>query len=206
MNITNNCRLKRPAKFLLFCITFSVSISLFFVQPTTAYAAIDFKLTWDANTEGDLEGYEIYYRTSNSDYEFLGDVYLDELTDPDNPMVTITNLYNGVLPDSSIPVVNVSALAMVDGETYFFAVTAFDVQGDTSDFSEKLCLEVTGSSVAGCRSLNSSDDSGGGGGGGGCFIATTTYGFRKAEIFSALTLLLGFGIFYILSSRRKINK
>lgn len=197
MNFTNNCRLKGSAGVLIFCISFFVSISLFLDQPTAAYATIEFKLAWDANAEEDLDGYEIYYRTSNSDYELLADVYLDELEDPDNPMVTITDLYNGVLPDSSIPVVNVPALAMADGETYYFALTAFNVQGNTSDFSKELCVEVTGSSVTECRSLNSSDDSGGGGGG--CFISTTDYKINKNILSKKFLLMFYFGVLILIT-------
>jgi len=165
-------------------LSFLVLIFLTFAGPAAASQPIKFILAWDANSEEDLGGYEIYFRTLYSDYEFLDDVHVDELEDPYNPMVTITDLYSGELPDSSIPVVNMPALAMVEGATYYFSLTAFDVQGNTSDFSDELCLEVTGSSVAVCKSSDSSDDSGGGiggggggggdvGGGGGCFISAT---------------------------------
>ncbi len=152
-----------------------VLISLVFTNFAAASEPIEFMLAWDANDEADIDGYEVYYRTPGSDYELIGDVYVDELEDPDNPMVIITDLYNGVTSELTIPSVNVPALAMVDGATYYYAVTAFDTQGNISDFSDDLCLEVTGSSVAGCRSLNgsSANSGGGGGGGGGCFIATT---------------------------------
>jgi uncharacterized membrane protein YgcG len=177
-------------------LSYLVLIFSTFAGPAAASQPIKFILGWDANSEEDLGGYEIYFRTLYSDYEFLDDVHVDELEDPYNPMVTITDLYSGELPDSSIPVVNMPALAMVEGATYYFSLTAFDLQGDTSDFSDELCLEVTGSSVAECKSPDSSDDSGGGvggsvsdggggsvsdgdggnvsdGGGGGCFISAT---------------------------------
>ncbi len=153
-----------------------VLISLVFTNFAAASEPIEFMLAWDANDEADIDGYEVYYRTPGSDYELIGDVYVDELADPDNPMVIITDLYNGVTSELTIPSVNVPALAMVDGATYYYAVTAFDTQGNISDFSDELCLEVTGSSVAGCHSVNGSSANsggGGGGGGGGCFIATT---------------------------------
>ena len=142
-------------------LSFLVLIFSTFAGPAAASQPIKFILAWDANSEEDLGGYEIYFRTLYSDYEFLDDVHVDELEDPYNPMVTITDLYSGELPDSSIPVVNMPALAMVEGATYYFSLTAFDVQGNTSDFSDELCLEVTGSSVAVCKSSDSSDDRGG---------------------------------------------
>jgi hypothetical protein len=140
-------------------LSYLVLIFSTFAGPAAASQPIKFILGWDANSEEDLGGYEIYFRTLYSDYEFLDDVHVDELEDPYNPMVTITDLYSGELPDSSIPVVNMPALAMVEGATYYFSLTAFDVQGDTSDFSDELCLEVTGSSVAECKSSDSSYDS-----------------------------------------------
>jgi len=185
MNFTNNFRPKGYAKFLLFFLNFSMSMCMFFDQPAVASETIEFKLAWDANTEEDPNGYEIYFRTPNSDYEFIGDVYVDELADPDNPMLTITDSYNGGLPDSLIPVVSIPALAMVDGETYYYAITAFDMQSNISNFSEELCLEVIGSSVVECRHLNSgssnsADDSGGGGGG--CFISTSSNNLKKNNV------------------------
>jgi hypothetical protein len=71
-----NSELKGSANFLLFCFVFFVSICLFFEQPTIASETIEFKLAWDANTEADLEGYEIYFRdvVSGSVYQKIGDV------------------------------------------------------------------------------------------------------------------------------------
>jgi hypothetical protein len=61
---------------------------------STASGLAEFILGWDANAEADLDGYEIYYRKGDpgSTYEFLTAVYVDELEDPDNPVVTITDL------------------------------------------------------------------------------------------------------------------
>jgi hypothetical protein len=61
---------------------------------STASGLAEFILGWDANAEADLDGYEIYFRNGvpGSTYEFLTAVYVDELEDPDNPVVTITDL------------------------------------------------------------------------------------------------------------------
>ena len=64
-----------------------------FVNSSDASEPIEFILAWDANAEEDLDGYEIYFSNSISDFILLGDVYVEELADPDNPMVTITDVY-----------------------------------------------------------------------------------------------------------------
>ena len=124
-------------------------------------------------------------------------------------MVTITDVYNGLLTDIITPVVRTAELA--NNSTYHFALTAFDTQGQTSDFSEELCVEVIGTSVVECGSVDSgsddsaetdadsgsdgSDSDGSGenvpdsdssvendadsGSGGGCFIAASSFGFRE---------------------------
>lgn len=151
--------------------------------PIMASEIVEFKLAWDANSEEDLDGYEIYARegVSGSPYKLIGEVYVDELAEPDNPMVTITDLYNGVFAG---PAIRMTELA--DNSTYYFALTAFDTQGNISDLSKELCVEITGSSAIECRSAANGGDSGGGGG---CFIVTSSSGFGgAAEIFAIFSL------------------
>ena len=165
---------------------------------STASGPAEFILGWDANNEADLDGYEIYVRKGipDSTYEFLAAVYVNELEDPNNPTVTITDGYNGLLTDIITPVVRMAELA--NNTTYHLALTAFDTQGKTSDFSEELCVEVIGTSVVECGSTDSgSDDSaetdagsessvendaGSGSGGGGCFIAASSFRFRETVL------------------------
>lgn len=145
-----------------------VLVLLFLSLPASfASQPIEFKIGWDANLEEDLDGYEIFFREGHpgSNYKMIGDVYVDELADPDNPMVTITDLYNGVLADPTTPAFTVAQFD--DNSTYYFALKAFDKDGNMSEFSQELCLEVSDTSVAECRSVNSVAESGGGGGGGG---------------------------------------
>ncbi len=134
-------------------------------------------LDGDANDEADLDGYEIYFREGvpGSTHKFLAEVFVDELGDPDNPMVTITDLYGGLVTYLITPVVRMDEMA--DNSTYHFALTAFDTQGNTSDLSEELCVEVRETSIVACRSANSGSESGGGSAGG-CFIAASSFVFR----------------------------
>jgi fibronectin type 3 domain-containing protein len=67
-------------------------------------------LAWDANQEEDLAGYRVYYGTSAGEYiNFIdvGDVTTFHLDD------------------------------LIDGVTYFIALTAYDRAGNESDFSEE---------------------------------------------------------------------
>ena len=165
-------------KFLIFLSL----ISLVFVNSSDASDPIEFILGWDANAEEDLDGYKIYFSNSSFDFVLLGDVYVEELADPDNPMVTITDVYNGVPSNLTIPSVKLPTSAMENGKIYYYAITAFDVQGNVSEFSEELCLEVIESSVTECAYLQSNNalsnldvnSDSGGSSGGGCFISTTS--------------------------------
>jgi hypothetical protein len=191
---------KKIPYFLLVCL---IAAGLISTLDATASGPAEFMLGWDANKEADLDGYEIYFRKGvpGATYNFLAEVYVDELEDPDNPVVTITDVNNGFLIDIITPVVRMAELA--NNSTYHFALTAFDTQGKISDFSEELCVEVIGTSVVECRSADggsdgddsadNAPDSGsdgsnsdgsaengtGGGSGGGCFIAASSFVFRE---------------------------
>jgi hypothetical protein len=140
-----------PSLIYLVCL---IALGLTASPSTIASGPAEFILGWDANAEADLDGYEIYVRKGIADasYLFLSEVYVDELEDPDNPRVTITDLYNGLLTDMITPVVRMAELS--NNTTYHFALTAFDTEGKTSDFSDELCVEVIGTSVVECRSAD----------------------------------------------------
>jgi hypothetical protein len=197
MKILQNSKIKEFPYLLLFFLVSLIAVALVSALPSTASDPVEFILGWDANEETDLDGYEIYFRKGvpGSTYIFLAEVYVDELEDPDNPTVTITDLYNGFLTDLITPVVRMAELA--NNSTYHFALTAFDTQGKTSEFSEALCVEVIGTSVVECRSaINGSDgsaengdDSDGSaengadsGSGGGCFIVASSFVSRETVV------------------------
>ena len=71
-------------------------------------------LVWLANTEPDVEGYDVWWNYSfEGEYSYLGTVRHDE------------NAYEFEFVDSGA----------ANSETYFYAVTAFDRQGNESDLS-----------------------------------------------------------------------
>ena len=103
-------------------------------------------LAWDPNTEPDLAGYIAYWGTSSGNYPYLTDV-------GNNTTHTIEGLE--------------------DGQTYYFAITAYDSDYNESNYSDEVTYAA---------SLNNSSTSGGGGGGGGgCFIATAAFGSPMAS-------------------------
>jgi hypothetical protein len=68
-------------------------------------------LAWDANTEPDLGGYRLYYGTASQAYSQVIDV-------GNTTQVTVSNLNQG--------------------GTYFFVVTAYNLQGAESDYSNEI--------------------------------------------------------------------
>lgn len=76
-------------------------------------------LSWDPNTQTDLAGYKIYYGTSSGDYNATPiDVGLTST--PDNPHYAVADL--GLSRDVR----------------YYFVVTAYDTEGNESDYSNEV--------------------------------------------------------------------
>ncbi len=90
-------------------------------------------LTWDPNTEEDLAGYKVYVGTTPAAYTDIIDV--GHVT-----TYTISDL--------------------VPGETYFFAVTAYDIFANESNFSTELSTTISGapSSAPGDTTTPHSED------------------------------------------------
>ena len=83
--------------------------------PQNVYS-VDVTLAWDPNTEPDLAGYWVYYGTSSGIYPLSIDV--DNLT-----TYTVSDLE--------------------EGQTYYFAVTAYDFSGNESDFSNEVSIYLS---------------------------------------------------------------
>jgi PKD repeat protein len=88
------------------------------IDPAGATAG-SVSLTWDPNTEGDLAGYKVHVGTASRTYSQSIDV--GRITS-----FTVSNL--------------------ADGQTYFFAVTAYDVMTNESSFSSEV-TSTTGTTV-----------------------------------------------------------
>jgi hypothetical protein len=89
-------------------------------------------LEWDANSEPNISGYNIYYGKSTRDYDVTLDV-------GNWTSVTIADLE--------------------DNETYYFAVTAYNTIGDESGYSSEVCTNCESPSTT---ARSGSDGGGGG--------------------------------------------
>jgi len=105
--------------------TNSIPLIFFLAEPG---CAMDATLQWSANTEPDIAGYKIYYKTG-----YTGPVY-DGIgaTEGDSPViVTIQELYDADQPEYTIH-------GLEDSEVYYFVLTAFDVDDFESAYSNEV--------------------------------------------------------------------
>ncbi|MBW2592127.1 MAG: fibronectin type III domain-containing protein, partial [Deltaproteobacteria bacterium] len=104
------------------------SCTLFF-SPTVFAGTV--KLAWDANSESDLQGYKIYYKTGSSGapYDGIGAdqgpsgiaLPLEDIEDVENPAFTLTGL--------------------PDGQTYYLVITAYNDSAE-SGYSNEVIFEA----------------------------------------------------------------
>jgi hypothetical protein len=123
-----------------------VVVSMLFVCHSVF--AYQLTLEWDSNVEQDLGGYMVYYGTSSRNYKYEVDV-------GEETSCTISNLYSGT--------------------TYYFAVTAYDIDGNESDYSAEITYPQSNNAASS------------GGGGGGCFISATADGKNSGWYFLGFT-------------------
>lgn len=99
----------------------SAIISIFTIA--TSSIAADLHFSWLPSSEGDLNGYAIHYGPISKDYT--------ESLDMGTP-----SLANGRV-DATISVPD-----LTEGETYYFALTAYNSAGDHSDFTNEISWTV----------------------------------------------------------------
>ncbi len=83
----------------------------FFIFFSNIAYCYQIKLAWDPNTEPDIAGYKVHYGTVSRNYTHRIDV-------GNHQSATISDLEFGT--------------------TYYFAVTAYDIQENESDFSNEI--------------------------------------------------------------------
>ena len=130
----------RPILVQLIFIGFICGI---FALSSSSAMAWDVTLAWDPNQEADLDGYAVYYskHSPGPPYDYAGDIALDEFEDPSAPAVTLSDLEKHV--------------------DYYFALTAYDAEGNESSFSQELCVRAD-DTIHECAPAASSSLSGGG--------------------------------------------
>lgn len=161
-------------------------------------------LAWDPNAESNLAGYKLYYDgdTDTEMYQGTGAdagdspvvIYLENLTDPDSPVFTLTGL--------------------TDGQYYYFVLTAFDTDGMESDYSDEVGTLVESDDTASSTSEASSETSdtssetvgSSGGSGGGCFISNATGSpVTSGTTAAALLLMAAAGVMHLVLTRETVT-
>jgi hypothetical protein len=101
--------LQRTPRLILIC--FLVGFALY-AMPAHVMAIT---ISWNANSDENLNGYRVHYGTQSRDYEYIQDV---------------GNITRYVISD------------LEEGETYYFAATAYDLYGNESDYSQEVSYTV----------------------------------------------------------------
>ncbi len=112
---------------IIFCtFTFIIFVLILFSPPST-YAA-DVTLAWSGNSESDLTGYYIYYKTGSSGAPYNGTVAVEG----NSPIqVPVAELDNPAYPEYTIH-------GLSDTETTYFVLTAYDTEGNESGYSNEV--------------------------------------------------------------------
>jgi hypothetical protein len=92
----------------------SLLVFLLFFWIGSAYSA-QVTLAWDPNTEPDVAGYRIYYGLES---------------DPYSNRIDVGNQ------------ISYTVASLAEGKTYYFAATAYDQEGNESDFSDEVAFNV----------------------------------------------------------------
>ncbi len=121
----DNPDFKKDFSFLLniFCLGAAI---LFLCCQVSMAASVT--LTWNRNQEPDIAGYKIYYGTSSHNYSESTTIN-DTATSPAKISHTVSGLGEGI--------------------TYYFAVKAFDLAGQFSDYSSEVSVAIPSSGGGG---------------------------------------------------------
>lgn len=128
-----------------------VLMALLSLLMTSAHAA-QVTVAWDANSDPAVTGYRVHYGTAPASY---------------TSHVDVGNVTSCVIS------------GLLDGLTYYFAATAYDSDGNESDYSLAVNYTVPQAPAPSPAPSGGSASSGGGG----CFIATAAFGsYRAPEV------------------------
>ena len=94
------------------------SVALFFTCQVHASQSVN--LAWDPNSEQDLAGYRVYFGTGSGNY---------------------TQTMEVATPSSTVP-------GLTEGVVYYFAVTAYNTEGEESGYSNEVSYAVPTSTPA----------------------------------------------------------
>jgi hypothetical protein len=146
----------------------AVFVSILFVY--TSAAAFQLTLAWDSNVDEDLAGYIVYYGTASHDYKWNVDI-------GEETSVTISGLD--------------------DRKNYYFAVTAYDEEGNESAYSEEIAYPDSANSSASNRDSGGSASMA-------CFISSAADGGWPETHLMVLVGVILAAIFGLLIYRRSL--
>ena len=125
---------------IIFCAFIFIISALTLFSPPSIYAAYttDVTLSWSSNSESDLAGYYIYYKTGSSGTPYNG----TGAVEGNSPIqVPIADLDNPAYPEYTIH-------GLSDTETTYFVLTAYDTDGNESGYSNEVFYQP---SMRACR-------------------------------------------------------
>jgi hypothetical protein len=115
---------------VIFCVFISIISGLILFSPLSISAA-DVTLAWRSNSEPDLCGYYIYYKTGSSGAPYSGTGSVEG----NSPIqVPLADLYNPAYPEYTVH-------GLSDTETICFVLTAYDTDGNESGYSNEVCYQ-----------------------------------------------------------------
>jgi hypothetical protein len=131
---------------ILVC-TFTFIICALTLCPQSSVYAADVTLAWTSNTEGDLAGYYLFYKSGTSGEPYNGTgvvegdspikIPLEEFADSANPEYTLHGLS--------------------DTETSYLVLTAYDTEDNASGFSNEVSYQPSTPPTLGSLSIGGSD-------------------------------------------------
>jgi hypothetical protein len=160
--------MKRILPIKIYCIFACSLFLLTLFSPPSIYSA-ELTLAWDANTESDLTGYYIYYKTGSSGPPYNGTGSVEGNSPIQVPKATLNNSQN---PEYTIH-------GLSDTEKIYFVLTAYDTNGNQSGYSNEVFYQsssaptLTSLSISGGNSVNESSSA--------SYTATATFSDRSTQ-------------------------
>jgi chitinase len=131
---------------ILFC-TFTFIICALTLYPQPSVYAADVTLAWTSNTEGDLAGYYIHYKTGTSGEPYNG-TGVDEGSSPIK--IPIEEFADSATPEYTLH-------GLSDTETSYLVLTAYDSEGNASGFSNEVSYQPSTAPTLSSLSISGND-------------------------------------------------
>jgi hypothetical protein len=141
--------MKRILSIKIYCIFTCSLFLLILFSPPLIYSA-DVTLGWDANTESDLAGYYVYYKTGSSGLPYNGTGTVEGNSPIQVPLSALSDLGDPAYPDYTIH-------GLSDTETTYIVLTAYDTDGNQSGYSNEVFYQPTSAATLSSLSISGDD-------------------------------------------------